>query len=920
MSTILKGTFNTIEDNDIYVEIKSPKGLTTYNIGDNEDSDIKFGADPVEIELDCDSLFDHILKKRCTLTLITKVWLGDLFTANDRDVTVVIYKNNEIVFYGYVEPQSFSQPWASSEEEFQMNCVDFLSTLEHHYLTDIASYNTIKKQNNILSFRDFMSMILPTYTYFDMSRLIDNESAIERCGVSMNAFLGDDADDLKNNDKILESMLTFLGVYAIQQGEKILIFDRESIGKQNISFTNIYDGSRINVDVSSINVTNEMHAGDDFNVTMHDVYNRISVKDNFETRDEVIPSLLDSKDIQYYSNYKQLWYSEIISEGEGESAHNAFNSVVQQEHDNFENIVYPDYDAWTREDYYMKWAYNPNWKLMYNGKNIERYLQYSQDGSKVINQQRIMSFLKMNRFMPALVSVGANKNKISNKRPSRLSGGSVVGEIPMTDYLVISVNGNLDDSAAEYEHIDNMMKQACFDTSNGGTTSNYYDECVGLMEYTHESGSFSPADDETTNYLIFSGSMILNPVYRQSGGFSLNGDTLISGVNHYWPNRHDYTFTDTYNMVRGGAWMLTVGVSSNGDGGLYSQQFYKCSDPSTDKETLAPDDLMLYPYVKEDKRQELEYNYSRHWDSEDRIDKLPILVCQMKIGDKYLVETSNGDRNKPTYAWLTYDQCPTYEGHKLTTFTLGIDPEIGDKIVGKEYEISNTVNGRYSNEKGMAIPIKRSDQLSGQVTFKILAVCNSKYNEITRTHPTWFRAESYDDNWKNLLSYVSSIWIKDFDIKIISDNKGMDVSSNNKDLVWYSNVNHDSITEADTVEFELTTQPTTDILVAHNIDSNISNTNVIDMKTNVSVQEIVNARTGDVAIAEHLYIDQQYRWHSKPRAIVECTLLADEIPGLEMRELVMPEFGKMEILSATHTLVDDTVKIRAIQDLNNPNT
>jgi hypothetical protein len=203
MSTILKGTFNTIEGNDIYVEIKSPKGLATHLIGDDDNSDVKFGSDPVEIELECDSLFDHILKKRCSLTLVTKIWLGDLFTANDRDVKVVIYKNDDIVFYGYVEPQSFSQPWASSEEEFQINCVDFLSTLENHYLTDIASYNNIKKQNNILSFRDYMSMILPTYTYYDMSRTIDGESAIERCGVSMNAFLGEDAEDLKNNDKIL---------------------------------------------------------------------------------------------------------------------------------------------------------------------------------------------------------------------------------------------------------------------------------------------------------------------------------------------------------------------------------------------------------------------------------------------------------------------------------------------------------------------------------------------------------------------------------------------------------------------------------------------------------------------------------------------------------------------------------------------
>lgn len=906
MSTTIKGSFKTLEDNTIYVEIKSPKGLATYNIGESE---IKFSDDPIEIESNCDKMFEHIIKKQCSINFITSIWLGNLFTGNDRDITVSVWRNDDLIFYGYAEPQSFSQAWANNKESFELNCIDYLSTLSNHYMTDHATYQQVKKQNNILSFSDYLYRILPTWTYYDNSKNVSGSNPFTRCGVSMNAFLGDDQDDLKSDEEILEAILKYLNLHAIQIGQKILLFDWNTIGTQS-TWTNIYDSTTLTVDTTAITVTKEMYAGNDTNVSMNDIYNRISVKDNFEKREDVINSPLDTKEIKYYSPYKQMWYSEIISEGEGESATNAFRSVVSQMYTKFndkvqynEEIIYPDYDAWTREDYYMKWAYNPNWKLYYAGQPIENWLQYDNNGN-VINQHRIMQALKQKRFMPAMVSVGANKNKISAKRPTRLSDGNVVGEISLEDYLVISVNGNLDDSREEYQRIDNDLRTACGAPSGDQV---HYTQSHGLFEYSGESGMLTPPDDDTTNYLIFSGTITLNPVYYQSGIKSIFGGLGIKA------NRPDMTFKETYDNILGGGIPWCVGMSKNEDGAMYSQQFYTCTNPATQLEQLAPTTLMIYPFVKDDWRQELEYNYSDKGDNTDKINKLEVLICQFKVGDKYLVETSNGDRQKPKYSWMTEQQA-NQAGYD-PIFTLGFDPEIGDKIVGKEYEICNTVNGRYSNEKGLAIPIKRSDALNGAISFKILSVCNSEYNEITRKHPTLFRRTKWYDNWKNILSHVSSIWIKDFDIKIISDNGGADVASEGKDLVWYSNVNHSSITAADDVEFDITTQPSTEVLIEHGIPTNVSNTNVVDMTNNVSIQEITDTCTSQTAMPEWLYIDHYYRWYSVPRAIVETTLLQGDITWPELRAYTFSQdFGQTTPMSVIYNLKSDTMTIKAIQN------
>lgn len=904
MSTIIKGSFKTLEDNVIYVEIKSPNGLARYTIGENE---IKFAEDPIEIKSNCEKLLDHIIKKQCTISLITSIWLGSLFTGNDRDVTVSIWKNDTLIFFGYARPQSFSQPWANNKERFEINCFDYLSTLANHYMTDHGSYVAIKKQNNVLSFKDYLSKILPTYTYYDNSKNVSGDNPFERCGVSMNVFLGKEQDDLMNDEEILEEILRYLNLHAIQLGQKILLFDWNMIGSP-IIWTNIYNGSTTEIDTSTINVTQDMYADNDTNISMNEIYNRISVKDNFEKREDVINSPLDTKEIKYYSPYKQLWYSEIVSEGEGKSARNAFNSVVKQMYTNFnrkdlnEKVEWTDYDKWWREDWYMKWAYNPNWKLYYQGQPISDWLEYNENG-KVIRQHRIMTALKANRFMPAMVSVGANKNRINYTRPSRLSDGNIVGEIQMTDYLVISVNGNLDDSEAEFERIDTALKSAC------GANGNNIKDAHGLFVYTGESGTFTPPDDDTTNYIVFSGSIILNPVYLQSG-IAVNNEDYMT----VYENKPDVTFQRMWEMAQDDEkWHKTVNISQNGDGALYSQQFYSCADPSTQLEHLEKDMLMLYPYVKEDKRQEIEYNYSAHWDNTDKINKLEILVCQMQVGDKYLVETSNGDRQKPSYSWMTEAQA-SQKGYD-PIFTIGIDPEIGDYIIGKEYEICNTVNGRYSDEKGLAVPIKRSDNLSGAVTFKILSVCNSEYNEITRRHPTMFRHTKYYDNWKNLLSHISAIWIKDFDIKIISDNGGAEIANENKDIIWYSNVNHSSIEAAEDVEFKLTTQPTTAVLLEHGIPTNVSNTNVVDMTTNISIQEITDVASNQTAMPEWLYIDHYYRWYSVPRAIIETTLFNGNIQWPEMRGFNFAnDFGTTTPMEIEYNLKNDTFTVKAIQN------
>ena len=891
MATYIKGGFKDNKERLITIEINSPNGQAEYDLN-NDDSPIKIAFDSIEIEYDIEDLFQTIIKKKMSFEVVTKSYLGgSLFTSKAKETTIEVKRGDEVIFSGYVEPYTYNQEFANEWDSFTINCIDYLCTLEYTYLADNSEWSKLVKKSDIISFKEYLSMMLPTSTYYDMSKTKDGVSVFDKVGVSMKVFLGKSEKDKLTNEEVLDEILKYLNLHIIQQGSDFFIFDWNTIkAHTDKNFTNIFKPNQTKqVTLTVKNITKESYKDDSTNISIAEVYNQISLKADLDTIDTVIEDPLKSDNVQFYSNYKQLWYSEYISSGEGSSAHDAYRSIIEQGHDH-PNTITHDYDAWYREDWYFKLGFNPYWKVMWSGINVDEWIERDNNGN-VINLHRVLETMKNYRFFPFIMNVGKNEERLSRTNKNRLNAdGGVKGKITGSNFFVVSVNGNLDDSEQELSRIEQAIKKA--------SATNIYEESVGLLEYKGDTSlNLSPSDDETVNYLVFKGTITLNPVRKESGWHN-----LFSGFGQQWftlykESAPDILFEEIYQNRN--SWQKTVPVTDNDDGGLYAQQFYTCEIPGG-TETSAPEKLMIYPFTDEKKAQDLEYNYSGHWDEEDKIDKLPIFECELKIGNKWLVETyENGDKQKPRYGWYTEELLPVPFGVKKRTFSLGFDPNIGDCIVGKEYDITNTVNGKISDEKGMAIPIKKSDALSGKVYFKILGVINQTHNVITRRHPTLFRSTKYYDNWKNLWSHVSSIWMKDFEVGIISDNKGSDVPSDKKDLLYVSEEVKDVIKKKDDIEFKICTKPTTQELIERGIDTNTANNNSVNLTTRQPLDTILDTTQNIEERPERLYIDQYWNHYSSPKVILETTI--DD------------SFNKMQL---THTnMFGDTIPISVKENL-----
>lgn len=902
MGTIIRGGFKDNKERLVTIDIWSPLGTGEYDLND-EDSPIKISFDSIDIEYDIDDMFEVIIKKTMSIDFVTTTYFGDvLFSDRIKQVKVTVKLEDNVLFAGYVEPYTYSQEYSEKLNEFTLNCVDDLGCLEYEYMYKHADWKKITNREQPISFKDYLSMILPTNTYYDLSKKVNGASALEKLGVSQEIFLGDSEDKMKNNEEALEIILKYLNLHIIQEGENVCIFDWNTIKGKSSSqmFVNIFDSSNIKyLNMNSILVDKNAYNDDSTNISVSDTYNQIKLKVNMDTNDTVITDPLDSDQLQYYSNYKQLWFSDYLAYGWYDSQE-VFKNIVKQGYEH-PNTISDSNDNWERRDWYFKLAYNPQWKLMWNGVDTKEWIQRNASG-KPINLSRPLEAMRSYRFFPVLMAMGKCEKHLNRNNPSRMtSDGSVIGNIPSNNYIVISVNGNEDNSSEELTRIQNAI-----DRSSGYDYST--DTYQGLLEYIGTtSGQYSPTDDDTTNYMVFKGTFRLNPIAKVSGW--AEGGWMYMYYNTLANSSDNINFKSIYDAVSSDRWIFPQYEQDI----RYCHQFWKQGEPGT-PEYSAPNSLMLYPLVDIKGNQALEYNYSGHWDDTDRYDKFGVLECEMKIGDKYLVETyPNGDAQHPAYGWYTEENLPYVNGRKKRTFSLGFDPSIGQYIIGPEYPITNTVNGKVSDEKGMAVPIKKSDALSGKISFRIIAVINQQWNVITRRHPTLFRSTKYYDNWYNVWSYVSSIWIKDFSIDIISDNKGADVVGSKKDLVYMSNMTQDIIRSKDDEEFDIVTQPTTDELLANGIETNIAKNTCIDLSTKMPSTGITDTTQNITDRAERLWVDQYWNIYNKPKCIVNTKLDDSYLKGLNVYNF--NTFGDTIPLKIIHNLRNCEMEI-SLQQIN----
>ena len=840
------------------------------------DGDLEFAAeDTVTIDSGVNDSLDVAQQHGCTINLHAKRHVGELFTSEYKDGAVEVTVGGVTVFSGWLEPRTLTMPYNDYYDDLSLQAVDSLSACQYSRykeVRDTSSYTSAVVSTAMRSFKELLKDSLDhgtnngSYTvWWDSSRsTADDGDVWDGLQVNDMAFLGDSADDTKTYLEVLEAVVKYLGLHVVQYGTDFYVFSWETARQGKTQWSLLMGDETATPSLPTWNgvsvltryLTTDTVEDSETQLDVQEVYNQLSLTVSPQGDDTVIASPLDSDGTVPALGPRFHYMTEWAVDGNSSSAATSLWKLVTKQEDD----SYDKQKTW--KDYWVRVMRNVYWKIGHGSGVGSEVTDLVADavakGDGSVTQQNLLDSLGT-ELRAMLVKIGTADHKPGTGDTSKQATMS------MSNYMVISVNGNRSDTAPYPDDSDILAAMPLASYEGGSSTTAY-----------------SPSGDGETSYLVIDGTICLCPVM----------DTLLflDGVRGYTSSFDfltkypvDYLGGSMYDFTLGGV-KTSASRTNSGDGrwltfGWAGSQFlYPTNDgmgwTEAEWKTWRETGKMAHWFPDTgDAPEEYEYKTS---DGKDTMDKFDVLWCMLRIGDKVLVEDKSKSGGVDAFAWQTYktlEECGNDTDEYLKqTFTIGVDPKIGDKMIGTDFDIATNFDWQQniSAEKGMAIPLPHADKLHGKMIFQILGVDNGPWADYRKVrHATMFRHSKWDTVNMPLMAHVSSVVIKDFSVKFYTGDGGD--GSGDEDIVYMSKESHKFYNKKDDLEMLIHSGFTADEVDKYGLSNTMMYTTVCG-SDGLAVTSIKNTVTGETGKAEKLYVDAYYKELSKPRVVLTQNL------------------------------------------------
>ena len=736
-------------------------------------------------------------------------------------------------------------------------------------------------------------------------------SVLDGVLIDTTVFFGDDEESAWTLLEVAESILQYLNLRMCLHQGKVRIYHPDTLGT----------GNTVEIDLSkSWDRKHQMEVGETFN--------KLSLTVERDTIENVIPDILDDEMLEQVYPDRQLWCSEYHSP----RPNSLFYAMGLTTH----SAGWGCPPA-VKKDHYIRVLNAPGWKFgsinpTNDSQHIDDYLGYY--NPEEYSQEAAPNNLQPSHGAMLLeVSTGEQKygledNAISEKLDTSkylvIGVNGQTSEIPGPDYT------DPGDPESVVDGISAKLKPACPVAEYSGPSLVLSPSDDETTRYVVFSGKMrlNPVHVPPEKYSKFvADAKLLNDaiieVFKEQVPSQCKTDAQRAGYEwalgqlqamkvadiEMWqeitrgdgaPSNCDMSVTkhwwktcDELIVVEFGPYLLPREDydSDQEDEALdgkryYIRRYWHCAIPTS---TPTPIDYAvtegLFPVEDDEKFASLEYAYSQggghSGQSVDTIRQLPLLQCMLIVGDKCLVQKMDPDLwNDPMdcYEWRTYmtrEQCANDDVYFQQSFTLGIDIKIGDKIIGPEYDIANNISYKLGiDAKGIGIPVRKSDNVSGPVTFRILGPYNALWKNIVRYAPSFFRHTAWATGWIAILNRVSAIWMKDFSVQIKTD-KGDD--SEDGDLIYTSDTDESFINKKDDLSFKFATALSNDERKLLGVPDEVCRNTPVDASTNKPLTSISDTLRGVSGKPEQLYID--WHWNKAHRSRVSLIHGVKDVDG-----------------------------------------
>lgn len=266
---IYKGQF-TSKDNEQYTV-----AITSHQLP-IEECGITFLPDPVAITFESENVFSPLRLSGATLRVFTTEEMKDIYSAQAKEVEVIIKKGEAIVWQGYVSPCSYDNEFRKAKKEIEIECYDCLSALNH------IKYSVDKHE--IRSFIDIINDAL--------SKCMISKGNVHAPNLLNELYIADqnwfdEEGEAMTYKEVIQHLLTYAGYSMMLVGSDIFIID---VNDQSAT---------LNLD----DYTSEMGA----TISMQDVYNKIKIVSSLYSFSTLLPELNDPKLVRTGDQFQDTW-------------------------------------------------------------------------------------------------------------------------------------------------------------------------------------------------------------------------------------------------------------------------------------------------------------------------------------------------------------------------------------------------------------------------------------------------------------------------------------------------------------------------------------------------------------------------------------------------------------------------------------
>jgi hypothetical protein len=290
------GQFSDINDNIYHVTIDA------HLISDSEEKSIDFGETPCIIESSDEDLFAPIKSRSCTIEILTKEWMFDLYSPVAKGVSVKVKKGLNTVFFGYLTPNSYDQSYTYIDN-LTLEAVDAVSVLKDF------KYSCQGSIPAYLSVKDIILTLLRNAGYSGMLYVPNTLTGLNgssNANTFNNLTIGEgnffDDDDEKTpwtQYEVLEEIMRFFGWSLCPDGDNVYIVDYRVIGRNNTTPTflayEIPTGTQSSnvTRTDNLNITKSTYAPGEPSLSMENAFNKIEISDNLYEIEEIAPDIFE---------------------------------------------------------------------------------------------------------------------------------------------------------------------------------------------------------------------------------------------------------------------------------------------------------------------------------------------------------------------------------------------------------------------------------------------------------------------------------------------------------------------------------------------------------------------------------------------------------------------------------------------------